>query len=52
MILAQAKLGIRVELTENRTTVFVVENPKMWQENSKVFYEAGFGRRTRLDIVT
>ena len=44
MILAQAKLGIRVELTENKTTVFVVEN-------SKVFYEADFGRRTKLDII-
>ena len=37
MILAQAKLGIRVELTENKTTVFVVENPKMWRQIQKSF---------------
>lgn len=43
MILAQAKLGIRVELTENKTTVFVVENPKMWRKIQKSFMRQVLG---------
>ena len=35
MMFAQAELGIRAELTENKIAVFVIENPKMWRKVQK-----------------
>ena len=43
MMLAQAELGIRVEFTENKITVFVIENPKMWRKVQKALIKQVLG---------